>query len=92
MNKGKEARGKLIIVGSNSAELLELEKEVFDEIAFFVEPPIDKPGIGFILSGRDAEIRIMKGDKFTQRPFAIGLVCENGVLSSEFGRVVFLLR
>ncbi len=78
MDKSKETRSELIIAGSDSAELLEFEEKGFHKMAFFVEPPIDKPGIVFILSGWDAEIRIVNGDKFAQRPFAISLVRENG--------------
>ena len=78
MDEGKETRGELIVAGRNSAELLELEEEVFHEMSFFIEPPIDEPGIALVIFGWDAEIRVMNGDKLAERPFAISLVRENG--------------
>ena len=78
MDKGEETRGELIITRSNSAELLKFEEECFHKMAFLVEQPIDKPRIGFVLLGRDAEIRIMVGNKLAKRPLAVSLICENG--------------
>ena len=78
MNESEEAGSELIITRGNSAELLELEEECFHKVMLLVEPPIDKPRIGFVLLGRNAEIRIMIGDKLAKRPLAVSLVCENG--------------
>ena len=78
MDKGEETRGELIITRGNSAELLKLEEECFDKVAFLVKRPVDKPWIEFILLGRNAEIRIMIGDKLAERPLTVSLVCENG--------------
>lgn len=78
MNKGEETGCELIITYSNSTELFELEEECFDKMAFLVEPPINKPRIGVIRLGRDAEISIVVGDKFAKDPLAVGPVSENG--------------
>ena len=78
MDEGEEAGSELIKAHGNPAELLEFEEEGFHKMAFLVEPPIDKPRIGFVLLGRNAEIRIMIGDKLAERPLAVSLVCENG--------------
>ena len=43
MDESEEAGSELIETGGDPSELLELEEEGFDEMAFFVEPPIDKP-------------------------------------------------
>ena len=78
MDKGEEARSKLIVARGDPAGLLELEEELFHKMAFLVEPPIDIPRIGLVFSGWDAEIRIMIGDKLAQRPFAVSFVRKNG--------------
>ena len=78
MDEGKETSSELIVADGNSAELLELEEELFHKMAFLVEPPIDIPRIGLVFSGWDAEIRIMIGDKLAQRPFAVSFVREDG--------------
>ena len=78
MDEGKETSSELIVACGDSAELLELEEELFHKMAFLVEPPIDIPRIGLVFSGWDAEIRIMIGDKLAQRPFAVSFVREDG--------------
>ena len=77
MDKGKETGSELIIAHSNSAELLEFEEEGFHKMAFLVEPPIDEPRVGVVRLGRDAEIRVVVGDKLTKLPLAVGPVSEN---------------
>ena len=74
MDEGKEAGSELVVANSDSAELLELEEELLNEMAFLVEPPIDVPRVGVIRLGRDAEVRVMISDKLAELPFAIGLV------------------
>ena len=49
INESKETGSELIIANGDSAELLELEEELFHEMAFLVKPPIDEPRISFIL-------------------------------------------
>ena len=78
MDEGKETSSELIVACGDSAELLEFEEEGFHKMALLVEPPIDIPRIGLVFSGRDAEIRIMIGDKLAQRPFAVSFVREDG--------------
>ena len=77
MDKGKEAGSEFIIAHGNSAKLLELEEEGFHKMAFLVEPPIDEPRVGVIRLGRDAEIRVVVGDKLAKLPLAIGPVSED---------------
>ena len=77
MDEGEEAGGELVIANGDSAELLELEEELFHEMAFLVEPPIDIPWISFTIPGRDTEIGTMVGDKLTKRPFAIGFISKD---------------
>jgi len=78
MDEGEESRSKFIITDGNAAELLEPEEEVFHKMAFFIEPPIGIPRIGFTIPGWDAEIRVVVSNKLSQRPFAIGLVSKDG--------------
>ena len=78
MDESKEAGGELVIANGDSAELLELEEELFHEMAFLVKPPIDEPRISLIVLGRDAKVRIMIGDKLTQCPFPISFVRKDG--------------
>ena len=77
MDEGKEASSELIVADGDSAELLELEEECFHKMAFLVEPPIDKPRVGVVRLGRDAEIRVVVGDKLAKRPLAVSPVSEN---------------
>ena len=77
IDKGEETGSELIVMHSNSSELLELEEEGFHKMAFLVEPPIDDPRVGIIRLGRDAEIRIVVGDKLTKLPLAIISVSED---------------
>ena len=74
MDESQEAGSELLIAGGNPTELLELEKESFHKMAFFVKVPIDIPRVGVIRLGRDAEVRVMVSDKLAELPFAIGLV------------------
>lgn len=77
MDKGKEASSELVVADGDSAELLELEEEGFHKMAFLVEPPIDEPRIGVVRLGRDAEIRVVVGDKLAKLPFAVSPVSED---------------
>ena len=77
MDESKEAGGELVIANGDSAELLELEEESFNEMAFLVKPPIDVPWISFTIPGRDAEIRVTVGNKLAKRPFAIGFISKD---------------
>ena len=45
MDESKEAGSELVIANGDSAELLELEEESFNKMAFLVKPPIDEPRI-----------------------------------------------
>ena len=78
MDESKEAGRKFIKAGGDPAELFEFEEEGFHKMAFLVEPPIDEPRIGIIFLWRDAEIRVMVGDEFTELPLAVGSISENG--------------
>ena len=78
MDEGKKASSELVVAGGDSAELLELEEEGFHKMAFFVEPPIDEPRVGVIRLGRDAEIRIVVGDKLAKLPLAVSPVSKDG--------------
>ena len=77
MDEGEEAGSELVVANSDSAELLELEEELFHKMTFLVEPPIDVPWVGVIRPGRNTEIRIMVGDKLAKLPLAVGLVRED---------------
>ena len=77
MDESKEAGGELVIANGDSAELLELEEELFHEMAFLVKPPIDVPRISFTIPGRDAEVRLTVGNKLAKRPFAIGFISKD---------------
>ena len=76
MDEGKEVSIELVVADGDSAELLELEEEGFHKMAFLVEPTIDEPRIGVIQPGRDAEIRVVVGDKLAKLPIAVGPVSE----------------
>ena len=78
MDESKEAGSELVIANGDSAELLELEEESFNKMAFLVKPPIDVPRISFTLPGRDTEIRVMVGNKLAKCPFAIGFISKDG--------------
>ena len=43
MHKAQEPASMFIITGSNATKLLELEKKAFNEMAFFVPPPVAEP-------------------------------------------------
>ena len=77
MDEGKEAGSEFVVADSDSTELLEFEEELFHKMTFLVEPPIDIPWVGVIRSGRNAEVRVMVGDKLTKLPLAVGLVRED---------------
>ena len=77
MDKGEETRSELIITRGDSAELLELEEEGFHKMAFLVEPPIDEPRVGVVRLGRDAEIRVVVGDKLAKLPLAVSPVSKD---------------
>ena len=77
MDEGKETGSELVIANGDSAELLELEEELFHEMAFLVKPPIDEPRISFTIPGRDAEVRVTVGNKLAKRPFAIGFISKD---------------
>ena len=77
MDEGKEASSELVVADGDSAELLELEEEGLHKMAFLVEPPIDKPRVRVVRLGRDAEIRVVVGDKLAKRPLAVSPVSEN---------------
>ena len=77
MDESKEAGSEFIEAGGNPPELLKLEEEGFHKMAFLVEPPIDEPRVGVVRLGRDAEIRVVVGDKLTKLPLAVGPVSEN---------------
>ena len=77
MDESKEAGSELVIANGDSAELLELEEELFHEMAFLVKPPIDVPRISFTIPGRNAEVRITVGNKLAKRPFAIGFISKD---------------
>ena len=77
MDEGEEAGSELVVANSDSAELLELEEELLNEMAFLVEPPIDVPRVGVIRLGRDAKIRVVVSDKLTKLPLAVGPVRED---------------
>ena len=78
MDEGKEAGSEFVVADRDSTELLEFEEELFHKMTFLVEPPIDVPWVGVIRSGRNAEVRVMVGDKLTKLPLAVGSVSENG--------------
>ena len=78
MDESKETGGELVIANGDSAELLELEEESFNKMAFLVKPPIDVPRISFTIPGRNAEVRITVGNKLAKRPFAIGFISKDG--------------
>ena len=77
MDESKEAGSELVIANGDSAELLELEEESFNKMAFLVKPPIDVPRISFTIPGRDTKIRVMVGNKLAKRPFAIGFISKD---------------
>ena len=74
MDEGEEAGSEFIIANGDPTELLEFEKERFHKMTFLVMVPINIPGISLTISGRDAKIRVMIGNKFTQSPFAVCLI------------------
>ena len=74
MDKGQKTVSQLIIAGSDTAKLLQLQEKRLHQMSFLVKPPIHEPGIGFIALGRDAEISADIGDKLPQFPFPVGFV------------------
>ena len=78
MDEGEEAGGKLVIAHGDTAELLELEEEGFHKMAFLVQPPIDRPGVGDIRRWRDTVIRVVVGDILAKLALGVGSVSEDG--------------
>ena len=77
MDEGKEATSEFVVADCDSAELFEFEEECFHKMAFLVEPPINEPRVGIVRLGRDAEIRVVVGDKLAKLPLAVGPVSED---------------
>ena len=78
MDEGGEARGKLVIAHGDTAELLELEEEGLQKVAFLVQPPIDRPGGEDIRRWRDTVIRTVVGDELAKLTIGVGSVGEDG--------------
>ena len=74
MDKGQKTVSQLIIAGSDTAKLLQLQEKRLHQMTFLVELPIHIPGIGFIVLGRDTEISTMVGYVLPQFPFPVGFV------------------
>lgn len=56
-------RSEFIITDGNPMELLEFEEELSHKMSFLIKPPIDIPRIGFVFPGRNAEIRVRRGQQ-----------------------------
>ena len=78
MDEGEEARSKLVKAHGDTAELLELEEEGLHKVAFLVQPPIDRPGVGDIRRWRDTVIRTVVGDELAKLALGVGSVGEDG--------------
>ena len=78
MDEGEEAGGEFVIAHGDTAELLEFEEEGFHKMAFLVQPPIDRPGIGDIRRRRDTVIRAVIGDILAKLALGVGSVGEDG--------------
>ena len=78
MDEGEEARSKLVKAHGDTAELLELEEEGLHKVAFLVQPPIDRPGVGDIRRWRDTVIRVVVGDILAKLALGVGSVSEDG--------------
>ena len=83
MDEGEEARGKLVKAHGDTAELLELEEEGLHKVAFLVQPPIDRPGVGDIRRWRDTVIRTVVGDELAKLALGVGSVGEDGRSSED---------
>ena len=78
MDKRQEAGSEFVEAGGDPTELLELEEEGLHKVAFLVQPPIDRPGVGDIRRWRDTVIRIVVGDELAKLALGVGSVGENG--------------
>jgi len=78
MDEGEEAGGELVKAHGDTAELLELEEEGLHKVAFLVQPPVDRPGIGDIRRWRDTVIRVVVGDILAKLALGVGSVSEDG--------------
>ena len=78
MDEGEEARCELVIAHGDASELLELEEEGLHKVAFLVQPPIDRPGVGDIRRWRDTVIRAVGRDILAKLALGVGSVGENG--------------
>ena len=74
MDEGEEARSKLVKAHGDTAELLELEEEGLHKVAFLVQPPIDRPGVGDIRRWRDTVIGAVGGDILAKLALGVGSV------------------
>jgi hypothetical protein len=78
MDEGEEARSKLVKAHGDTAEFLELEEEGLHKVAFLVQPPIDRPGVGDIRRWRDTVIRTVVGDELAKLALGVSSVGEDG--------------
>ena len=78
MDEGEKARGKLVKAHGDTAELLEFEEEGLHKVAFLVQPPIDRPGVGDIRRWRDTVIRTVVGNELAKLALGVGSVGEDG--------------
>ena len=78
MDESKEAGSEFIEAGDDPTELLELEEEGLHKMAFLVQPPIDRPGVGDIRRWRDTVIRTVVGDELAKLALGVGSVGEDG--------------
>ena len=76
MHKAQKPASMLIITGSNAAKLLELEKEAFNEMAFFVPPPVAEPRLSFIQLRWNAIIGPKSGNVFPKSECSVCLVSQ----------------
>ncbi len=53
MNKGDKRGIELVVSGSDSAEPFDFPEETLYQVSFFIEPPINRPGIGGVAFGWD---------------------------------------
>ena len=63
---GEEVSGEFVVSGCDTAEVLELVEEAFDEIALTIEPPIDRALYFAVPLGRDVSLTATTGDEFYQ--------------------------
>ena len=76
MNEAQVPTCVLIITGSNASKLLELEKEAFNQMTFFVPPPVAEPRLSFIRLRWDAIIGLVSDDVFTKSVCSVCLVSQ----------------